>query len=235
MRKVIFNNRCGQEILICINKKYNLVLPANKESFCEIPQNEQIELVLRQKKETRLEKKSFRKTYRITVETKYIVKSFEDEIRFDVAREVIRVNGNVYYEKIHLYSPHDHITMETNCLTNIDSITKKFTQSNRLYMLFISPFEHVTGLVLIALALSVILGVTTGWGIAVGVFLLVYGLICIVNYAITKSSNFFLKKIFHLDDDKTEFFLITSNEYASEYFKDPNRKAYMNDRNIEGM
>lgn len=235
MNKVIFNNRCGQEIFVCINKKYNLILPANKESFFEIPQNEQIELVLRQRKETKLEKKSFRKTYRIAVETKYIVKSSEDEIRFDVAREVIRVNGNIYYEKIHLYSSQVQITMETNCLTNIDSITKKFIQSNRMYMLFISPLEHMTGLVLVALALSVVLGVKIGWGIAVGAFFLVYGLICIINYAITKSSNFFFKKIFHLDDDKAEFSLITSNEYVSEYFKNPNRKAYMNDRNIEGM
>jgi len=50
---------------------------------------------------------------------------------------------------------------------------------------------------------------------------------------VSKSSSLFFKKLFHLNDDKTDFLLFTSNEFVSAYFKNPYREAYMNDRIID--
>ncbi len=230
MKRLIFKNKCSQEVAILVNDIYKLdILPNNTEAL-DIDEFEKLEIKIRQKKDS-----LFFKKYRLTIETKYTLIENSNEISFDIKREIIRVTADSYYEKIILDNPYVTISNERNCICDLEKIKSIYKKRNAIYSFFISPFEHMTGLCIVLIVLSFILFYKIGWKVASVSFVLSYLFIFILDHIVGKCSDFLFKKSKFFVNDKSEFNTIIDDKYVNDFFNSTDRKAYMNDSNIEGL
>lgn len=160
------------------------------------------------------------KKYTLVLETQYRVININNNDVFRITRKKVRVRGNVYYDRLFLDTETAICSMEKNNVLGAEEIKKKFNKSRIRYMLFISPFEHLTGLVIISILLGIVLGYNLDWKSAIIYFLFSYIFLLVLNWVIEKVDKLLFNKAFKLEDEKNEFYNYFENEFIAKYYSE---------------
>lgn len=233
MPNIKFFNNCSRTILLIINSETKLTILPYQSNSVAVNASDLLEILVRQEDESCLKKSFIKSRYFLTIETKYVYENVCEEVCFEMCREKVRISGDAYYERIFLTSKTIFPIAEKNFVSNKEEIKKTYRKNFIYYSLLVSPFEHLTGLCIAFLIVGIVLTYKLGWVPAIIYFMCAYLFVQILNYFIDKFCNCFFYKTLGVKDEKTEFYNILKDEYASNYYNDSFRKAYLNDIEID--
>ena len=156
--------------------------------------------------------------YTLVLETQYQFVNVHNNDLFRITYGKERIEGNVYYDRLFLDSDNAMCTMELHNVLGDEEIKKKYNKSQKRYRLFISPFENLTGLVILLTILGIILGNKLG-----GIFLIIYVpvayiFLLFIDWFMEKIIQLIFGKISKLKDEKTEFYEFFENEYIINFY-----------------
>ena len=180
------------------------------------------------------EKSLFNKRYKLTVESRYtFLVTEKPELFLTLLRETVRITGSAYYERIILKEKPEQCIDEYYRVRDLRDIKKLYNKKDFFRRVFVSPFEDMTGLCIIAFVLSLVLAFKIGILFSVLLFLCLYGLISALDMLVAKSSDSFFGKIFGIRNDRAEFEKILSEQYINDFYKSDLSDAYLNEIHID--
>ena len=179
--RIDFYNRCSKDVLIQIdNGNYFKMKPLEKK-YILIECTDEFEIKIRKEETSNLQKNKGWSRYILTLETKYNFQDIKDEVvSITIVRETVRISGDAYYDKVILRS-NQHPVSEYSSISNIEDIKTIYRKRYLFHSIWISPFEHFTGICLCILVLTVVFWAKISWGFSIVFFLISYFLIWILN------------------------------------------------------
>lgn len=234
MPNLTFYNNCSRTIMLSVNEGDEIAILPKQTISMLIDTYDILKVHMRQKNKSNLQKKAFQKSYHLTLLTKYEF-PFNKDLCFNLTREIHRISGNVYYEKIVLNSNYEIPIRETNYVCEKENIKRIYKKRFTLYLVFMSPFEHLTGLCILLAILGVILWFKWSWKVSIIYLISAYIFLILLDFIIRKISNLFFKKVFKQEDDQTEFYSLLESQYIDNYFNNPMKETYMNDVKIDSI
>lgn len=170
--------------------------------------------------------------YTLELETKYIFANITEGEVFKITREKIRVNLNIYYDRLFLVAEKALYLSESHSVIDNEKIKKSFDKSRLIHFLLIEPFEYFTGLFIALLILGFFLTYKFGWILAFIYFPSAYIFLLVINWLSDNIWKKILRKGFKKEDDKREFYNCFENEFIMRYYSDPNRTPFMDEIEI---
>lgn len=165
--------------------------------------------------------------YFLALETKYIFTDVTDGEVFKITHEKVRVNLNIYYDRLLLTANKALYLSESHNVIDSERIKKSYKKSQLMHFLFVDPLECLTGLLIALLGLGVFLTYKIGWQFAGIYFPSAYIFLLATNWFSKNILKLILNKGFKIDDDKREFYKCFENEFIVSYYSDPNRTSFM--------
>lgn len=227
--KIDFFNKCSKNVLLKINDNEFFLMKPLEKKIILLDGVDKFSLIIRKEESSFFQKKKFRKKYILTVETKYV---FEDmgnkDISLTIVRETVRVTGEAYYDKLVLCKKASNVN-EHSSICDIKKIKSIYNKRYYLNNILISPFEHLTLLCFGILILTLLFAVKIDLLFSFVFFIITYLFVWILDNVIRKLSNMFHKKAFAIEDDKSEFEKIISEQYINNFYQMEILQAYNND------
>ena len=225
--KIELFNKCRETILINLNNTDCFAVRPFESKMVSINSMDEFYLTIRKEESSFVEKNFFYKKYILSVVTKCIFSSIQDDIHITFTREIVRVTGDSYYDKIILSTDADFD--EYYSVHNAEIIKAKYKKNCFFKNILISPFEHLTVLCILIFVLTIVFAVKIGLLFSCVFFIFAYFILWVIDNTVRKLSNFFGKKIFDIEDDKTEFNKILSEQYLNTFYQNDFLQAYNND------
>lgn len=227
------SNKCSTNIVVSLNEQEKFVLSPRENKKTSLDSAEIINVTVRKEDGSVFEKNMFHKEYKLTIETGYSFRvDGRNVLPLVLLRECSRVSGNAYYEKIVLKDPPGEYLAEHNKICDSKSIETMYNKRYLAYELFVSPFEHLTGLCVAAFILAIVFACKIGLMFALIFFLISYSVITAIDMAFSKLEDLFNFKVLKLKNDKAEFEEILDENYLNSFYSGKLR-AYMDEVYID--
>lgn len=166
--------------------------------------------------------------YFLALETEYVFADITDGEIFAINREKVRVNLNIYYDRLFLTAEKALYISESHNIIDSERIKKSFKKSRLADFLF-DTFMCSIGLFLILLIIGAFLSYIFGWQFAVIYFPSVCIFLLAFNWFVEYVWKLILNKGLKKDDDKKEFYNCFENDFIISYYSDPNRTPFMDE------
>lgn len=214
------SNNCSKTIVVSVDNGNRFCLyPNEKKKVVLSSDADNVVITVRQEECSYFKKTFFHKNYRLSIETKYVFFAADNEsMTLEFLREIVCVKGNVYYEKIILKNKPNNFISEYSKICELESIERIYNRRYIIYQIFISPFEHMTFLCIIAFIISIVIAFMVGIIFSLVFFVISYSMILGLNLICHKLFNLFSKKILKIEDDASEFKKILNEEFLNEFF-----------------
>lgn len=222
-----FVNKCSVSVLVSVNDKEKFTLGPHENKMITLDDFYKINLIVRKKDESFLEKTVFSKKYKLTVETAYELLITDNEpVTFIFLRECVRVSGDAYYEKIILKNKPACCVEKNNVICGLNIIKKVYNKRRLAYLLLVSPFEHMTLLCIAVAVLAIVFAVKISIIFSCLFFLIAYTVITGIDFLAGKFCDRFYKKVLNADSEKEEFEKILDNNFLNTFYSDERLKAF---------
>lgn len=223
-----FLNYCSHTVIIKIQFETLIEIPPYRLVPVDINKSNSLMLYVR------CDGTSYAKEgkYFLSIQTNYSFDNVKDGETFKITREKVRVDPEVYYERLFLIAEKSICLSESHFVIDSDKIKKKIKKSRLIKFLIISPLECLTGLFLALLAIGILLLCNWGWKIAVIYFPCAYGFLILINWLIEKILKLVFNKRLKIDDDKEELYCYLNSEQIMKYYSNPNRTPFMGEIEI---
>ena len=219
-------NKCSKNILIRINNNEFFLLKPCEKKMIFWDGIDEFDVSVRKEETSFFEKKKFRKKYILAVETKYKFSNIgKKDISLTFVRELVRVTGDAYYDKLVLCEKTGNFS-ECSSICDVERIKSVYKKRYYLNNILVSPFEHLTFLCLCILILTLVFAVKINFAFSFIFLIVAYFFIWILDNLIRKFSNIFHKKVFNVEDDKSEFEKILSEQHIDNFYRTGIIKAY---------
>ena len=169
--------------------------------------------------------------YTLVLETKYIFTNISDNDTFSITREKIRVDSDVYYDRLFLSAKKATYFSESHSVSDNEKMKKAYNKSRLIKFLLISPIEE-PGMFIVLLILGIVLSCYWGWKLAVIYFPLAYIFILALQWFTASVFKQILNKGLKIDDETQMFFNYFENEHIMSYYFNPNRTPFLDDIEI---
>jgi hypothetical protein len=223
-----FLNNCGYVVIVNIESGESVEI----QPYCSISitcaKADKLNILVKRNITSQVRKGK----YTLMLETKYTFTNVTDGEIFKITREKVRVNLNVYYDRLFLTSEKSVYLSESYNVIDNEKIKKSFDKSQLIHFLFIEPLEYLTGLFIALLVLGIVLSYIFGWIFAIIYFLSAYIFLLVIQWFSDNIFTQILNKGFKTDDDKKEFYKCFENEFIMRYYSNPNRTPFMNEIEI---
>ncbi len=171
------------------------------------------------------DKKSYKNKgkYIIEINTQYSIANYNEGEVIRISCEKDQINHNIYFERLYLEINAVTIMPDSYSVFGEKDIISIFNKSWRADFFVFYPLMCLiskSGFLLIAFGIYLLF--TYGIDISLIYFLIIYTSIIVVNLFIEKVWNKLIKRVFKMDDDKTEFYNYLSKDFIFHFYK--NRK-----------
>lgn len=167
--------------------------------------------------------------YMLAIDTQYRFADIQDQTVFRITREKIRVNLNVYFDRLFLVSDTATGVAQSYDVLGAEKIKKRFNWSQLFRFLIFGPLDETPGLLFVMLILGVFLSYHFGRKLALWYFPLAYLFVLAINWFVDKFCDWMFKKGFKAENERTEFHNCLTKEFLMKYYSDPNRTPFLDE------
>lgn len=227
---VPFFNHCRYAVLVRVGTAEPVRIPAHKMAWIECS-GSTFDVSIRQATDSYFQKDC--SSYVFILESLYHCENVEENEILQITREKARVDVKVYFDRLFLTAKKASCRVQSYAVAGATAVKKRFQKSQRARFLFISPVETMPGLLVLLLVMGIILTFNFGWLFATVYFPCAYIVTLVLSWVIDQFCVSFLKFLCKTPSEKTEFYRCFQNEWIAAYYANPNRKAVMDEVEID--
>ena len=227
---VPFFNHCRYAVLVRVGTAEPIRIPAHKMAWIECGAST-FDVSIRRDTESYFEKSW--SSYVLVLETWYHCENLRENDILRITREKARVDVNVYFDRLFLTANIASCRVQSYMVAGAEAMKKRFQKSRRAHFFLSSPLETMPGLLVLLLVLGIILTFNFGLQFAAVYFPCAYIFSLLLSWVIDQFCVSFLTFLCKIPSDKREFYRCFQNEWISAYYANPERKAVMDEVEID--
>lgn len=213
---LIFFNICNYVVDICLMERIYKVWPQRYISI-QIGNISEINFSIhREMRSYKIQRK-----YVIEIDTQYSIFNYKEGEIIAINCEKDKIDLNIYFERLYLTSDAAVIMPRSYKVFGEKEIKRAF---NREWLKDLLVFEPLMNLIgkpgLMFLAIGICLSYVFGLSVLLIYIPAIYLVLVGINLLTEKIWKTISKKIFHIDDEKTEFYSYINNDFIFQYYTD---------------
>ena len=221
---ITFINGCNHEIALKIDDTVSVCLQPRETTSVTRQDAETMKLTVCRTSES----VKIKSVYHLVIETEYVFFNVSDNETFYITREKIRFSLNASYDRLFV-QPSIAATekiSENYRIPDEEQMKRIFAKEMRGNFIFDTIWAFLA-LIIFLTGIGIRLTSLFGWKVALVYFPLAILFVIALNLLIDKLWRGASKKVFKVDDDKTEFYRYFENEFITDYYSNADRTPYM--------
>lgn len=221
---ITFINSCNHSIALKIDDTVSVCLQPRETTSVTRQDAETMKLTACRTSES----VKIKSVYHLVIETEYVFFNVSANDTFYITREKIQFSPNASYDRLFV-QPSIAATekiSENHRISAEEQMKRIFAKEMRGDFIF-DTFLFSSTLIIFLTGIGIRLTSLFGWKVALVYFPLEILFVVALNLLIDKLWRGVSKKVFKVDDDKTEFYRYFENEFITDYYSNADRTPYM--------